>query len=191
MITKYFNSINSSLLEGTSGLYALYFGKEEWFCCSYKNKDVYKKNIVNLTNQILNIKTIESDWEFHHIIERQHLADIPLKELGLATLGSYYADEIPTIIINKSEHKMLSSYFHFKQFRDLYTTHQPFTISGNAANRQNSSNSNLSRGIVTRDEIVVIIDRLIDMYNNAYVDHPMFQIISFNFFTNLKQQIRI
>ena len=191
MITKYFQSLNFYLSHGTTGLYAVNFGKhDEWYCCAYRDKDMYKRNIVHLTNEISGLNTTEYDWDFHHIIEQQHLADIPLKELGLKTLAEYYANEIPTVIISKAEHQLLSSYLHFKEFRKLYYVNQRFTTPSGAGARQNIANQNFAKGTITKTDVNKIINGLIEMYDNVYIRHIVFKTISRNFLNDIRSQIR-
>ena len=186
-------------LDGCDGLYRLGSGNDIWLCCAYKDKDVYKKYILDLTNRIAQASgtrtTTEYDWEFHHVIEKQHLADIPLEALGLGNLVTYYDEMIPTIIINKAEHKTISSYLHVKEFRELYLfelvnqSSANAIVSTRATERQKVANSNLSSRFITEEDVIRMIDNMAWMYGNAYRAHPIFQVISKNFFNVMKKRI--
>lgn len=191
MISKYFQSLNFNLSEGTTGLYALYYGNEAFYCCAYKNRNVYKRNIISLHNKITEQDTAMHDWEFHHVVEKQHLSDIPLASLGLASLSEYYQDEIPTVILHKREHRLLNSYLHFKEFRKLYEIQQKNARANtNAQTRHAEVNTRYASGLVDKEDITKMVDNLTNMYRNVYIDHPLFQILSSNFLLDLKAQIK-
>ncbi len=189
MITNYFQSLNYAATEGNSGLYVVYYGTEEWYCCAYKDRNNFKSDIVDSVNRLMGLSTSKKDWEFHHIVEKQHIADLPLTGLGLGTLNDYYINHIPTVLISKSEHSMISSFFHFKEFRQLYYVDQLGTSAKNVNVRQSTASSNYSAGSLNKADVVKIINGLIEMYANVYILHPAFQIISRNFLNDLKYKV--
>lgn len=55
-------------------------------------------------------------WEWHHIVEGQHFADIDFA----GRLPALYADELPCVLISHAEHTAYNRVLHIRETDELY-----------------------------------------------------------------------
>lgn len=149
-------------------------GTDVWYAGSYndvKSNHSTKKEIVRLTNGITGQDTSPYDWDWHHVVETQHMSYI--------INGNLHQEEwhsMPTILISKNEHHYLSQNYNNNAFRELTNIAQGRKI-------QERSNSDSDK-----EKRVAKIESLKMMYNNAYLSHPTLRKIAnnvFNYHLNL------
>jgi len=55
-------------------------------------------------------------WEWHHIVEGQHFADVDFA----GRLPALYADELPCVLISREEHMAYNRILHIRETDELY-----------------------------------------------------------------------
>ena len=58
-------------------------------------------------------------WEFHHIVEGQHYADVDFS----GRLSQLYAEELPCVLIVKEEHLAYNRLLHISETDEMYREH--------------------------------------------------------------------
>ena len=75
----------------------------------------------------------QKTWEWHHIVEGQHFADVDFT----GRLPSLYADELPCVLISKEEHLAYNRVLHVRETDELYRdAGMPPGVPGNARARR-------------------------------------------------------
>lgn len=119
MITKYFRGLNyqNSLI---TGFYVVHNGNDEYYVCNYNDRYKGKNEIISLIKSLRSYEHLKAnDFDFHHVIEEQHLSDITFS----SQLSFNYAN-MPTVLLHKGEHKRYSAILHVKETRLLYLRDQ-------------------------------------------------------------------
>lgn len=173
----------------TKPFFVLRHQQETWYCCLYKNRDELKRPIIQHANVLLKTDTGDLDWEFHHVIEKQHLSDLPLAAMGLGTIKHYYEDVIPTIMVSKKEHRLrFTNKFRIPEFRELYVS-----PSGSRARQQDvrakENNELYNRGAYTAEDVKRTARELAKRYAEAYEESQVLGQLSKNFFEYLLESI--
>lgn len=87
-------------------------GSNALYSCAYNDRNNgSKESIMEISRHS------PADFDFHHIVEQQHLADISYNGL----LTTMYNFQIPTVLLHNREHQLrYNSILHVAQTRHLY-----------------------------------------------------------------------
>lgn len=149
-------------------LYVLGSGYDLWYAGPYKAvkaKSAVKKEVVNMTNSLLREHTSLRDWEWHHVVETQHMAHIIS-----GSLSEEKWFHMPTILISRREHQFFSRNFNNNAFRELTTIPK---------SRKKTRGTDAK---AERKRRLAIIANMRMMYRNAYADYPTLSRIADNVF---------
>jgi len=157
-------------------------GQDVWYASVYSTvKSPYftsnKKEIVELTNMLRKTNSIERDWEWHHIVEKQHLALLSVK----GDIEYQYNHKIPVVLIHKNEHKFLSRNFNNAEFFSLLSASKK-----PAADLQKEA-IQLYRTQTGVQQLKHRAARLQAMYNDAYEEHSVLRKIAMSILTDYKR----
>lgn len=83
--------------------------------CSYADGQRHKARL------FANLKSAgqseaRGSWEFHHIVEGQHFADVDFS----GRLATLYREELPCVLIAKEEHLAYNRLLHIRETDELY-----------------------------------------------------------------------
>ena len=180
MITDYFKPLTYSMSE-TKRFYRVKGSNAEFFFCAFKDRDSGKNEIIDALRRMPVYNHLSAgDFEFHHIVEKQHLADISF-------LGQMDIDyqNFPTAMIHKDEHKKrYNAILHTRETRLLYLRDgiNPIKRHRSSATRQRSSVQLFDSGL-NRDGIQELRSRIAilkDIYRWAYEGNDVFTVIANN-----------
>ena len=149
-------------------------GMNTWYAAAYDvvKADSFrstKREIVDYINQAMHRNTQTRDYDWHHVVETQHISQFVLSSL-------VYQEKLfnmPTILIHKPEHRFFSQNFNNNDFREL-------TDIGKGTNTSISTQvlSNPTR----KAELRTKIEDLKLMYNHMYQSYPTLRKIANNVF---------
>ena len=95
-------------------------GDDYWYAVYYetvkaKKFSSIKETIVNMVKHYMTRNTKYGDWDWHHVVETEHMAQI------LSKSDLYYEawKKMPTVLIHKPEHIDYSRNFNNKESREL------------------------------------------------------------------------
>ena len=83
--------------------------------CSYGDGQRYKEKLFAKLAAAGQQET-RGTWEFHHVVEGQHYADVDYS----GRLPALYADELPCVLIAKEEHLAYNRLLHIRETDELY-----------------------------------------------------------------------
>jgi hypothetical protein len=149
-----------------SDIYILGDYNDVWYAGSYskvKNNHSAKETIVDLTNKIYSRNDQTSDWEWHHVVETQHMREIVNDDLQ--RIKDF---NMPTILISKNEHSFFSRNFNNNAFRELANISM---VKDDFRMKYEDSQKMITR-----------IKNLKYMYWNAYQGYKTLEKIAFNVF---------
>lgn len=110
-ITQFFHGIRWKLSDSYENFYIIGLRKDEMYTCAYHDRNTAKKSIMQISGYN------SAEFDFHHIVEQQHLADISYD----GSLHSMYEYQIPTVLLHNREHQLrYNSILHIAQTRHLY-----------------------------------------------------------------------
>jgi len=157
-------------------------GNDSWYAGSYQivsapNFQDTKKDIVNISNKLLNLNSTPNDWHWHHVVEQQHIA------LILFTGSLFYENnfKIPTVMIYNQHHRFLSQNTNNLAFREL------------ASISKGNVKLTPTEEITTPEGKKIIksrIESLQNMYSDLYTNYPTFSMIANNVFNTFSQMLR-
>ena len=110
-------------------------------------------------------------WEFHHVVEGQHFADID----HLGQLPGIYKDGLPCVLLAQEEHRAYNSLLHSGAADELFRSSSPHIPLAR------TSSPALQSGTRSRsDAFRLRIDDLRLMYRSAYDGDLVLQTIASN-----------
>jgi len=103
-----------------------------------------------------------SSWEWHHVVERQHYADVDVT----GQLQRLYETELPCVLLAKEEHVAYNQTLHIKETNVLYR--------------------DMQRQLRPRDRV----ERLRQLYRDTYAGDKVLTTIAENVFRDVLTTIR-
>lgn len=156
------------------GLKILSLGDSTWYAGTYttvksnKFKNI-KKEIVELVNIATKRSTKPKDWEWHHVVETQHISQF----IEGIKVHQEEWHNMPTILIHKPEHKFFSQNFNNNAFREL---------TGTQKGRVHHVDLHKKQSIDQRNQLKASIKSMQQMYSNMYANYPVLHKIANNVF---------
>ncbi|HEX9513137.1 MAG TPA: hypothetical protein VF939_21755 [Puia sp.] len=192
MITDYFRTLTYSKSE-TERFYRVKGANTEFLICAFKDRDSGKSEIINALKRMPEYRHLNAgDFDFHHIVEKQHMADISF----LGELERDYQN-FPTAMIHKKEHKeRYNSILHTKETRLLYMRDaiNPVRAKQNSSViRQTSTIQLFGNGLnpAGMQELRSRINILKEIYWAAYEGNDVFRIISRNILNKYDRSLNL
>jgi hypothetical protein len=191
MVTSYLRSLNYSPSSFDS-FYVVTSGRDSYYVCAYKDRNNAKKDVMELLTMLPAYQKLTiKDFDFHHIVEEQHLADITFSNELYFNYGN-----MPTVLVHKGEHQRYNAILHVKESRSLYLRDQEkFTgqkLRDSHARKQATitllNNGTKGEGI---EEISNRISILKEMYSSVYEGNRILKTISNNIFDAFKHELKI
>ncbi|MDQ6611263.1 MAG: hypothetical protein M3Y64_02430 [Gemmatimonadota bacterium] len=111
-------------------------------------------------------------WEFHHIVEGQHYADVDFT----GRLAQLYADELPCVLIAKEEHLAYNRVLHISETDELYREHglpRKLQACSAAAFAEAKVRSNHPR-------LRLRVSAMLRLYHDLYAGDPVLDTIAKN-----------
>jgi len=190
MITKYFSNIHFRVSYEFKNFFIISYGGKAYYACAYRDREVCKGELSSfLKAQKTFPKYAEGDFHFHHIVEKQHLADISFSG---DNIGIVYA-AMPTIMIHKSEHKRYDRLLHIGETRKLYMrTEQHESIKAEdkeKAVRKMFSVVSPEEKENAKKEIAERIDIMHQLYQETYRDNNLLKSIASNILRDYRSRL--
>ena len=178
MITRYFSGINFRQSD-FHGFYIIDYRGRSYYACAFRDRLRGKMEITTLIKTLKTTPAYQrSAFEFHHIVERQHLADISCA--GDEVNASYPA--MPSIMIHKTEHHQYNMLLHAGETRELYMRSAENIPSGvvdsEAAVRKMLSTSDSKERELFKNEINQRIDIMNQLYHGVYEGNGLLKKIA-------------
>ena len=147
--------------------------------CAYVHRNGNaKKEICEL------MKRSTGSFDFHHIVERQHLADISVNGM----LDFMYQYEIPTVMLHNVKHQLAyNAILHIKETRHRYLGKESNSIG--IEERQKRA-IRLSHNPEGRKLLQKQIDEMMDIYGEVYHNEPVIRKIASNILNHYSDLIR-
>jgi hypothetical protein len=134
-------------------------------------------------------KLTANDFDFHHIVEEQHLADISFSHQLCFNYGN-----MPTVMIHKGEHKRYNAILHTRETRHLYLRDAGKFTSQNLSSleRKQAAVKLFNNGVSDEgtSELFNRISILKEIYGNVYEGNNVLKTISNNIFKEYLKQLR-
>lgn len=189
MITKYFSGLQSKQSD-FPGFYILDYRGRSYYACAYRDRLRGKTELSSLIKSLKTFPKYQSrDFEFHHIVERLHLADISCA--GSEVNTAYPA--MPTVMIHKGEHHQYNMILHAGETRELYMRTAANLPSGTENSEQSvrtmlatadSKEKELAKG-----EIRQRIDIMNQLYHGVYENNSLLKMIASNIFSDYRSRL--
>jgi len=146
-----------------------------WYAGSYKfvkssKFKPIKKEIIELTNKVKKRNTQVKNWEWHHVVETQHMSQF----IEWHKVENVEQHHMPTILIHKPEHTFFSRNFNNNDFRELTNIGKGRRLESGNVTTSNQSAEKLKQKAV--------IKNLKMMYNQMYEGYPTLNKIANNVF---------
>ena len=180
---RYFQGI-SYKTSSFGGLYVIRFGHDEWYSGIYNSVksttfQSTKAEIIKLTNKVKRRDTKVLDWDWHHIVEGQHLAMLSVR----GDIDVQYNHSIPVILIHKPEHRFFSQNFNNKEWFDLIKAAK-FPAQALQAGAMELHNNEEGK-IILRKRAAA----LKDMYDCMYAEYPALKQVAKNILNKYASEI--
>ncbi len=186
MITSYFGGINFSQ-SSFPGFYVLDYRGQSYYACAYRDRNRGKTAITELMKSLKTFpKYKEGEFDFHHIVERPHLADI---SFGGNTVNTNYP-AMPTVMIHKGEHNRYNMILRAGETRELYMRTKgnlPATVEESEKMVREMLAS--SKKDEAKLEIARRIDILTEIYRGVYEKSSILKIISTNILKSYRSRL--
>jgi hypothetical protein len=174
MHAAYLNGVSRQSSSFNNKLEILEAGRDVWYAAQYSDVKYtpfssIKQQIVTSINAITGEKTDICNYDWHHVVETQHIAQF----LFTGSLEDQKWSLVPTILIHKPEHRFFSQNFNNNEFREL---------SGTEKSNQNSFSLHAASTKTERDNLRVKINSIQYMYDLMYLNYPTLKTIAKNIF---------
>lgn len=187
MLTDYFRYINYERSSEFPGFYLLHYGGHEYFACSYSDRYRAKMQIVDIVKHLYpRQKPHSHDFDFHHIVERPHLADI---SVAGSTVNERYPG-MPTVMIHKPEHMRYNSILHAPETRQLYMRQDINIPEGVAESERVIRSMFKDNPEEIANEVKTRISIMKTLYAGAYEGNDLLRIMSGNILNDYQQCIK-
>jgi hypothetical protein len=177
MLTNYFRYINYERSSQFPGFYLLHYRDREYFACAYGDRYLGKMQIVEILKYLYPKKNLNSrEFDFHHIVERPHLADI---SVAGSTVNDSYPG-MPAVMIHKPEHYRYNSILHAAETRELYMRQDINLPDGVEESERVIRGMFASNPEETSKEVKTRIHIMKGLYEGAYEGNDLLSTVSDN-----------
>lgn len=188
MVTSYFRGIHFSHSDFPN-FYIIEFGRHSYYTCAYGNRETGKMQISKLMASLrTSPKYSAGEFDFHHIIERPHLADI--SSSGPMVKESY--DRMPSIMIHRSEHNRYGMLLRGDGTRKMYI-HPKIEENEKYEKREEAVRRMLQQQGEKKEEakreIRNRIGILREIYQGTYEGNTLLQIIASNILDDYSKRL--
>jgi hypothetical protein len=121
-------------------------------------------------------------WEFHHVVEGQHYADIDFS----GRLATLYTEELPCVLIAKEEHLAYNRLLHIRETDELY---RDVGLPADLPARSRAAAA-AARNRVNHTRLRMQVEDLIRLYRSAYSGDPVLQTIAENVLRDARTFLR-
>ncbi len=121
-------------------------------------------------------------WEFHHIVEGQHYADIDFE----GRLAEMYADELPCVLIAKEEHLAYNRVLHIRETDELFRDRGLPADLRERSRAAHAAASDRNR----HPELRARVSKLRQLYGTVYMGDPVLQRVADNVFDDAVERLR-
>ncbi len=133
------------------------------------------------------------EWQMHHIVERQHFADVDIRGL----LSMYYWHDLPCVMIhNGSEHDAYNRLMRTKESKNHFLPYRasaPKRQADRSIAISNKYEDAMAKGgrakAEFRSELKDRLTRLASLYDSFYLGDPVLGTIASNVFNRLYSRI--
>jgi hypothetical protein len=121
-------------------------------------------------------------WEWHHIVEGQHFADVDFA----GQLSALYEHELPCVLIAREEHRAYNRLLHIRETNELYRdSGLPRDLRDRSARVALAARSRANYAELRRRA-----NELQRLYANAYAGDPVLTTIAMNVLNDTLGQLR-
>ena len=185
MLTDYFRYINFRQ-SSFPGFYVISFRKNSYYACAYGSRFRGKMQITELMKSLRTFpKYRATDFDFHHIVERPHLADISCSG---ATVDESYSG-MPSIMIHKGEHNRYNMILRAGETRELYMRSGQNLPVGVAESERKVREMLADNKDSAKAEIGKRIEILKHIYQGVYEENDVLQIVSMNILNDYRNRL--
>jgi len=119
-------------------------------------------------------------WDLHHIVEGQHFADV---DFG-GRLQTMYQNELPVVLIQKDEHVAYNMLLHVSATDEMFRD----TLPADLLARSRAAMAEAARP-GQRPALRARVDKLIELYEGAYMSDPVLTRIALNVLTDARSLV--
>lgn len=176
MLTDYFRDV--SFKKSTfPGFYIVQYHNRSYFACPYGERMKGKKEISAI---LASLKTFPkyraAEFEFHHVVERPHLADISFE----GPLVNELYGGMPAVMLHRGEHHTYNRILHSRQTRDLYMRDQQDLPEDVVESEQAVRRLLVAEKQKAKQEIRQRISIMREVYRGVYEDNNVLYVIARN-----------
>lgn len=180
---KYLLGMNAMPFAGLEGVFAVVDYRSRAssrFVACYVDGKRNKEEIFAVLEK-LGQKEAPGEWELHHVVERQHFADVDFS----GRLEFAYENELPCVLIHRNEHVAYNQLLHVKATDELFREALPrVLLQRSRAAVADARDRRKHRLLQAR------VDHLRTLYRHLYQGDAPLQRIADNVFLDALAQLR-
>jgi hypothetical protein len=180
---KYLQGIAVDPFEDCPGVFAAqdYRSSHSWrYLSSYADGKRHKVRIFALLKQY-GQSGVPGGWDLHHVVEGQHFADVDFS----GKLAALYRDELPCVLIHKNEHVAYNQVLHIRETDEMFRDQLPKDLLERSQRAAAEAKDRRKH-----PELRIRVQRLKDLYRNAYMGDPVLQKIASNVLDDTMLQLQ-
>lgn len=180
---KYLRGIQAVPFDQFPGIWAVTHHRRDdssRFISSYADGKTNKGGLFRFLARAGQIEA-RRQWDLHHIVEGQHFADV---DFG-GRLQAMYQNELPVVLIQKDEHVAYNMLLHVSATDEMFRDTLPADLL--ARSRQAVADASQP---ARRPALRARVDKLIELYEGAYMTDPVLTQIALNVLTDARSLIR-
>jgi hypothetical protein len=180
---KYLQGIRVDPFDGCPGVFAApdHRNPRSWrYLCSYADGNRHKVRIFALLEQH-GQKEDAGAWELHHVVERQHFADV---DFG-ARLPELYRHALPCVLIHRTEHGAYNRLLHIRATDEMFRDRLPRDLLERSHAAADAAGDPRQHPVL-RQRVL----RLKALYRDTYQGDPVLQRIAANVLDDTLQKLR-
>jgi hypothetical protein len=180
---KYLLGVRSVPFEMFPGMFAVTHHRDansSRFISSYADGKTQKAGLFAFLARTGQIES-RRQWDLHHIVEGQHFADI---DFG-GRLQAMYQNELPVVLIQKDEHVAYNMLLHISATDEMFRD----TLPADLLARSRAAVAAAAQP-AQRPALRARVDKLIELYDGAYMSDPVLTQIARNVLTDARSLLR-
>ena len=179
---KYLLGVTSVPFDQYPGIFAVTHHRRadsSRFISSYADGKTNKPELFKFLARAGQIES-RRQWDLHHIVEGQHFADVDFT----GRLQTMYQKELPVVLIQKDEHVAYNMLLHVSATDEMFRD----TLPADLLARSRAAMAAAAQP-AQRPALRARVDKLIELYDGAYMSDPVLTQIARNVLTDARSRV--
>lgn len=139
--------------------------------CSYDDGKAHKQTLFSRLSAH-GQHEVARTWQLHHVVERQHYADIDFT----GELLTLYRSALPCVLLPQEEHRVYNSLLHIQETSDLY---RDISLSSDVIKRSQTTAAE-AKNRANHPRLRQRAEELKRLYQNAYTGDSVLTTVAIN-----------